>query len=206
MIGGFGPCGLPEKLIDAVLDYGVRDLTIIGADCGVPDYGSGKLISARRVRKLIAAYVGENASFAEQYLAGEIEVELNPMGTLAERVRAGGAGIPAFYVKTGYGTRVSEGKETRFFGESGHVLERSLRADLALVKGHRTDEWGNVQCRRTARNFNAVMPAAVDLCIAEVEEVGPIGADCIHVPGIYVDRVIVGSGYEKRIERRTVRT
>jgi 3-oxoacid CoA-transferase subunit A len=205
MFGGFGPCGLPENLIDVVLASGARDLTLISTDCGVPDYGIGKLITERRASKLIAAYVGENPILAQQYLAGEIELELNPMGTLVERIRCGGAGIPAFYVKTGVGTRVAEGKETRYFGEAAYLLERWLRADLGLIKAHRSDAHGNLRCRNTARNFNAVIPGACELCVAEVEELGEIDPNHVHIPGIYVDRVVVGEAYEKRIERRTVR-
>ena len=205
MCGGFGPCGIPEHLIEALLESGVGDLTIISTDCGVPDYGVGKLISAGRVRKLIAAYVGENSEFARQFLAGEIEVELNPMGTLAERIRCGGAGIPAFFTKTGYGTKVAEGKETRQFGDSFFVMERALRADMALIKGWMADSRGNLAFQKTARNFNAVMAPAADVTIAEVEVLRDLDADCIHTPGIYVDRVVVGEGYEKRIERRITR-
>ncbi len=208
MIGGFGPCGVPENLIHAVLDHGARDLTIISTDCGVPDYGIGKLITARRVRKLVAAYVGENPEFTRQLLAKEIEVELNPMGTLVERIRSGGAGIPAFFTKTGYGTKVAEGKESRHFGADGFLMERCLKADLCLIKGHRADPMGNVVFAKTARNFNAVMAPAAKLSIVEVEEVveaGELDPDCIHTPGIYIDRIIKGSRYEKRIERRMTR-
>ncbi len=198
-----------QKLIAAVLDSGVRNLTLISTDCGVPDYGVGRLISAKRVRKLVAAYVGENQEFARQLLAGEIEVELNPMGTLVERIRCGGAGIPAFFTKTGYGTKVAEGKETRHFGDEGTLMERWLRADLALIKGHCADTWGNVTFDKTARNFNAVMAPAATLAIAEVELIvnaGDIAPDAVHTPGIYIDRIVLGVDYEKRIERRTTRS
>jgi 3-oxoacid CoA-transferase subunit A len=208
MIGGFGPCGLPENLIHAVLESGATDLTVISTDCGVPDYGVGKLITARRVRKLVAAYVGENQEFTRQLLSGEIEVELNPMGTLVERIRSGGAGIPAFYTKTGYGTKVAENKESRFFGSDGCLMERWLKADLALVKAHHADTKGNLVFNKTARNFNAVMPPAADVCIAEVEAIvdpGELDPDCIHTPAIYIDRIVLGTAYEKRIERRMTR-
>lgn len=208
MTGGFGPCGLPENLIQGVLDSGVRDLTVISTDCAVPDNGVGQLITARRVRKLVAAYVGENPEFTRQLLGGEIEVELNPMGTLIERIRAGGAGIPAFYVKTGYGTKVAEGKETREIGGEFVVLERWLRADLALVKAWKGDEAGNLIFNKTARNFNPTVATAARVCVAEVEEIVPVGSldgDAIHLSGIYVDRLVRGETYRKRIERRMTR-
>ena len=208
MVGGFGRCGLPENLIDAVLANGAKNLTIISTDCGVPDYGIGKLITAKRVRKLIAAYVGENPEFTRQLLGGEIEVELNPMGTLVERIRSGGGGIPAFFTKTGYGTKVAEGKESRHFGEDGFLMERWLKADLALIKGHKADTTGNVLFDKTARNFNAVMAPAATTAIVEVEQIvepGSLDPDCIHTPGIYIDRIVQGTAYEKRIERRMTR-
>lgn len=208
MCGGFGPCGIPEDLIGGVLDSGIRDLTLIGTDCAGPAHGVGRLITARRVRKLVAAYVGENPEFTAQLLAGEIEVELNPMGTLIERIRSGGAGIPAFFTKTGYGTKVAEGKESREFNGEFYLMERWLRADLSLVKAWRTDAMANVVFNKTARNFNPSVATAGAVCVVETEELvetGGLDPECIHLPGIYVDRIVKGGEYEKRIERRTTR-
>lgn len=206
--GGFGIAGIPERLIDALLDSGVRDLTIVSNNCGIDGVGLGKLLTAGRIRKMVASYVGENREFERQYLAGELELEFNPQGTLAERCRAGGAGIPAFYTKTGVGTVVAEGKPHADFDGETYILERAIRADLAIIKGWKADEAGNLVFRKTARNFNPVMATAAPMCIAEVEEIVPAGSldpDAIHLPGIYVKRLIDGSPYEKRIEFRTVR-
>jgi 3-oxoacid CoA-transferase subunit A len=208
LVGGFGPCGRPENLLREVLASGVRELTVISADCGVPDYGAGILIAHRRVRRLVAAYVGENPEFTAQYHAGEIELELSPMGTLAERIRCGGAGIAAFYTKTGAGTLAAEGKPTRWFGEDCAVMELGLTADLALVKAHTADMAGNLVFTKTARNFNPVMATAGAVTVAEAERIvacGELDADAIHTPGIYVHRLAQGERYEGRIERRTVR-
>lgn len=209
MSGGFGLCGIPEHLILALRDSGVRDLTVISNNCGVDDFGMGLLLQTRQIRKMVSSYVGENAEFERQYLSGELELEFNPQGTLAERIRAGGAGIPAFYTKTGYGTLVAEGKETREFGSEHYVMETWLRADLAIVKAWKGDALGNLVYRRTARNFNPMMATAAEVCVAEVEElvgVGELDPDCVHTPGIYVSRMVEGHAYEKRIERRTIRT
>lgn len=208
MSGGFGLCGIPEHLIVAVRDSGVRDLTVISNNCGVDDFGMGLLLQTRQIRKMVSSYVGENAEFERQFLSGELELEFNPQGTLAERIRAGGAGIPAFFTKTGYGTMIAEGKETRQFDGEWYVMETALRADLSLVKAWRADESGNLQFRRTARNFNPMMATAGKVCVAEAEEIVPVGdldPDCIHVPSIYVKRLLKGARYEKRIERLTVR-
>lgn len=206
MSGGFGLCGIPEHLIAALRDTGVKDLTIVSNNCGVDDFGLGLLLQTKQIKKMVSSYVGENAEFERQYLSGELELEFNPQGTLAERIRAGGAGIPAFYTKTGYGTMVAEGKETREFGGEMYVMESWLRADLSMVKAWKGDKRGNLIFRMTARNFNPMMATAGSTCVAEVEdlvEVGELDMDCIHVPAIYVDRIIQGTGYEKRIERRT---
>lgn len=208
MAGGFGLCGIPEHLILALRDSGVKDITVISNNCGVDDFGLGILLQTRQIKKMVSSYVGENAEFERQYLAGELELEFNPQGTLAERIRAGGAGIPAFFTKTGYGTLVAEGKETREFGGEMYVMETGLTADLSIVKAWRGDESGNLVYRRTARNFNPMMATAGRVCVAEVEELVPVGsidADSVHTPGIYVNRILRGTTYEKRIERRTVR-
>ncbi|MBX3112082.1 MAG: CoA transferase subunit A [Fimbriimonadaceae bacterium] len=208
MSGGFGLCGIAENLILAIRDSGVKDLTVVSNNCGVDDFGLGLLLQTRQIRKMISSYVGENAEFERQFLSGELELEFNPQGTLAERCRAGGAGIPAFYVKTGYGTMVAEGKETRQFGGEWYVMETALRADLSIVKAWKGDRWGNLVFRKTARNFNPMMATAGKVCVAEVEnlvEVGELDADSIHTPGIAVDRILQGPKYEKRIERRTTR-
>ncbi|MDB5715463.1 MAG: 3-oxoacid CoA-transferase subunit [Sphingomonadales bacterium] len=208
-VGGFGLCGVPERLIDAVKESGVRNLTIVSNNAGIDGEGLGKLLRTGQVRKMISSYVGENKEFARQYLAGELEVEFCPQGTLAERCRAGGAGIPAFFTKTGVGTLVAEGKEIRTFDGHEYIMERGIRGDLALIKGWRADDAGNLVFRKTARNFNQVMATAAPLCVAEVEEivsVGTIDPDAVHLPGIYVKRLIDGSPYDKKIEFLTVRT
>jgi len=206
--GGFGLCGIPERLIDAIRDNGVKGLTIASNNAGIDGEGLGKLLRTRQVKKMISSYVGENKEFERQYLSGELEVEFCPQGTLAERCRAGGAGIPGFYTKTGVGTQVAEGKEVKVFDGQEYILERGIRADLAIIKGWKADEAGNLIFRKTARNFNQPMATAGNVCIAEVEEIVPVGAldpDGIHLPGIYVNRLILGAPYEKKIEFRTVR-
>lgn len=206
--GGFGLCGIPERLIDAVQASGVSKLTVVSNNAGIDNEGLGKLLRTRQIAKMISSYVGENKEFERQYLSGELEVEFCPQGTLAERCRAGGAGIPGFYTKTGVGTLVAEGKEHKEFDGETYILERGIRADLSIVKGWRADTAGNLQFRKTARNFNAPMATAGRICVAEVEEIVPVGTldpDAIHLPGIYVTRMIVGSPYEKKIEFRTVR-
>ena len=208
MSGGFGLCGIPEKLIAALKDTGVKNMTAISNNAGVDGFGLGILLHTRQITKMIASYVGENKEFERQYLAGELQLEFNPQGTLAERIRAGGAGIPGFYTKTGVGTLVAEGKEGKMFGDEEYILETGLVADVALVKAWKADPYGNLVFRKTARNFNPMMATAGKVTIAEVEElVGPgeLDPDHIHTPGIYVQRMIVGSDYEKRIEQRTVR-
>ena len=208
MIGGFGLCGLPENLINATRDKGVKNLTIISNNAGVDGRGVGLLLEARQIRKIIGTYVGENQLFEKLAISGELEVELVPQGTFSERMRAGGAGIAAFYTPTGYGTLVSEGKETREFNGRMYVLELGLTADFAFVKAWKGDRWGNLVYRKTARNFNPVMATAARTTIAEVEQLvnlGDLEPDCVHTPAIYVNRVIQGTNYEKRIERRTVR-
>ncbi len=208
MSGGFGLSGNAENLIDAIRDNGVKDLTVISNNCGADGFGLWTLLNNRQIRKMISSYVGENKLFEQLYLSGELELELNPQGTLAERIRAGGAGIPAFFTKTGVGTVVAEGKPTQDFDGETYVMERWLRADLAIVKGWKADAEGNVLYRKTARNFNPVMATAAKVTIVEVEEIVPVGSfdpDQIHTPGIYIDRVFQGTGYEKRIEFRTVR-
>ena len=208
LMGGFGLCGIPENLIAAVHRAGLKNLTVASNNPGSTDFGIGLLIESRQVRKMIASYVGENTLFAQQFLEGKIDVELNPQGTLAERIRAGGAGIPAFYTPTGYGTTIAEGKETREFGGRMYVLEKALRGDFAFIKAWKGDRWGNLVYRKTARNFNAVMATAADYVIAEVEqlvELGEIPPDQVHTPGIFVNAIFQGTGYEKRIEKRTVR-
>jgi 3-oxoacid CoA-transferase subunit A len=206
--GGFGLCGIPERLIDAIRDSGVKGLTIVSNNAGIDNEGLGKLLRTRQIAKMISSYVGENKEFERQYLAGELEVEFCPQGTLAERCRAGGAGIPGFYTKTGVGTIVAEGKEHKEFDGETYVLERGIRADLSVVKGWRADESGNLVFRKTARNFNQPMASAGKVCVAEVEEIVPVGSfdpDCIHLPSIYVKRMILGAPYDKRIEFRTTR-
>jgi len=206
--GGFGLCGIPERLIDAIQAAGVSGLTVVSNNAGIDNEGLGKLLRTRQIAKMVSSYVGENKEFERQYLAGELEVEFCPQGTLAERCRAGGAGIPGFYTKTGVGTLVAEGKEHKEFDGETYILERGIRADLSIIKGWRADESGNLQFRKTARNFNQPMATAGRICVAEVEEVVPVGTldpDCIHLPGIYVKRMIVGSPYDKKIEFRTVR-
>ncbi|MFN3353825.1 MAG: CoA transferase subunit A [Brevundimonas sp.] len=207
MSGGFGLCGIPENLIAALRDTGVKDLTVISNNAGVDGFGLGQLLETRQIKKMISSYVGENKEFERQYLAGELELEFNPQGTLAERIRAGGAGIPAFFTATGVGTLVAEGKEVRTFGEREYVMETGLVADLSIVKAWKADEAGNLIYRKTARNFNPMMATAGKVCVVEVEEIVPVGSldpDHIHTPGIYVDRLIQGT-FEKRIEQRTVR-
>ncbi|MBO9380672.1 3-oxoacid CoA-transferase subunit A [Sphingomonas histidinilytica] len=208
-VGGFGLCGIPERLIDAVLASGVTQLTCVSNNAGIDGVGLGKLLRSGQVRKMISSYVGENKEFARQYLDGSLEVEFCPQGTLAERCRAGGAGIPAFFTRTGVGTLVADGKEHREFDGDVFIMERGIRADLALIKGWKADEAGNLIFRKTARNFNQVMATAAPLCVAEVEEIVPVGTldpDAIHLPGIYVKRLICGAPYDKKIEFRTVRT
>ncbi len=208
MAGGFGLCGIPENLILALRDRGVKGLTVISNNCGVDDWGLGPLLQTRQIRKMISSYVGENKEFERQYLSGELEVELCPQGTLAERIRAGGAGIPAFFTATGVGTVVADGKETRIFDGRSYVMERSLFADYALVKAWRGDRQGNLIYSKTARNFNPMMASAARITIAEVEELvepGELDPDQVHTPGIFVQRIIQGPSYQKRIERRTVR-
>ncbi|HEX5183371.1 MAG TPA: CoA transferase subunit A [Allosphingosinicella sp.] len=206
--GGFGLCGIPERLIDAVRESGVKRLTVVSNNAGIDGEGLGKLLRSRQIGKMISSYVGENKEFERQFLAGELEVEFCPQGTLAERCRAGGAGIPGFYTKTGVGTIVAEGKELKEFDGETYVLERGIRADLAIVKGWKADEAGNLVFRKTARNFNQPMATAGKTCVAEVEEIVPVGSldpDCIHLPSIYVNRLICGAPYEKKIEFRTTR-
>ena len=208
MLGGFGLCGIPENAIQEILNRGVRGLTCISNNAGVDDFGIGRLLQTRQVRKMIASYVGENAEFERQLLSGELEVELIPQGTLAERIRAGGAGIPAFYTPAGYGTEVGQGKESRAFNGKMYLLETSLRADFAFVKAWRGDTAGNLIYQGTARNFNPMMATAGHITVAEVEELVPAGQldpNQIHTPGIFVQRIFQGRDYEKRIEQRTTR-
>jgi len=207
MAGGFGLCGIPENLIQAVKASGVKGLTVISNNAGVDGFGLGVLLNTRQVKKMISSYVGENKEFERQYLSGELELEFNPQGTLAERCRAGGAGIPAFYTKTGVGTIVADGKETREFNGQTYVMETALTSDVSIVKAWKGDAQGNLVFRKTARNFNPDMATAGKVCVAEVEEIVPVGSidpDHIHLPGIFVNRIIKGS-FEKRIEQRTVR-
>ena len=206
-VGGFGLCGIPEALIDALKDSGVKDLTCISNNAGVDGFGLGKLLETRQIKKMIASYVGENKEFERQYLAGELELEFTPQGTLAEKMRAGGAGIPAFFTKTGVGTQVAEGKELREFDGQTYVMERSIVADVSLVKAWRADTSGNLQFRLTARNFNPAAATCGKVCIVEVEEVVEVGQlkpDEIHLPGIYVHRIVLNANPEKRIEKRTI--
>jgi 3-oxoacid CoA-transferase subunit A len=208
LMGGFGVCGIPENLIAALKRAGTKNLIVISNNPGTADFGIGLLLASRQVRKVVASYVGENKLFEQLVLGGEVELELNPQGTLAERIRAGGAGIPAFYTPTGYGTMIAEGKESRDFGGRMYVLEKALRADFAFVKAWRGDRWGNLVYRKTARNYNPVMATAADHVIAEVEQLVDIGglqADQVQTPAIYVDAIFQGAHYEKRIEKRTVR-
>jgi 3-oxoacid CoA-transferase subunit A len=206
--GGFGLCGIPERLLDAVRDSGVKDLTFASNNAGIDNEGIGKLLRTRQVRKMISSYVGENKEFERQFLSGELEVEFCPQGTLAERMRAGGAGIPGFFTKTGVGTLVAEGKETKVFAGEEYVLERGIFADLSLVKAWKADETGNTVFRKTARNFNVPAATCGKVCVVEVEEIvapGSLDPDCIHLPGVFVQRMIVGAPYDKKIEFRTVR-
>ncbi|MEE2896317.1 MAG: CoA transferase subunit A [Planctomycetota bacterium] len=206
-VGGFGLCGIPEQLITALRDTGVRDLVAVSNNAGVDDWGLGLLLQTRQIRKMVSSYVGENAEFERQFMAGELEVEFNPQGTLAERMRAGGAGIPAFYTRTGVGTQVAEGKETREFDGETYVMERGIVADLSLVKAWKADRSGNLVFRRTARNFNPMVASCGRRTVVEVEElveIGDLDPDGIHTPGIFVDRIVVTTS-EKRIEQRTVR-
>ncbi len=208
MVGGFGLCGIPENLIRALVRKGVKNLTTISNNAGVDDFGIGLRLQNKQVKKHIGTYVGENKLFEQMVLSGELELELNPQGTLAERIRAGGAGIPAFFTPTGYGTVIAEGKETREFDGRPYIMERALKADFALVKAWKGDKWGNLVYRKTARNFNPMMATAARVTIAEVEQlvdVGQIDPDDVHTPSIYVKRIFQGTGYEKRIEKRTVR-
>lgn len=208
MAGGFGLCGIPENLILALCASGAKGLTVISNNAGVDDCGLGLLLQTRQIRKMISSYVGENKEFARQFLDGELELEFNPQGTLAERIRAGGAGIPGFYTKTGVGTLIAEGKEHKDFNGETYILETGLVADLSIVKAWKGDAEGNLIYRKTARNFNPMMATAGRVTVAEVEELVPVGSldpDQIHTPGIFVDRIIKGASYEKRIEQRTVR-
>ena len=211
--GGFGLCGIPERLIDAILAAGTKDLTIAGNNCGIDNVGLGKLLRARQIRKMIASYVGENKEFERQFLSGELEVEFCPQGTLAERMRSAGSGIPGFYTRTGVGTLVAEGKEVKVFegpdGPEEYILERGIFADLAIVKAWKADTTGNTVFRKTARNFNVPAATCGRVCVVEVEEIvepGQLDADAIHLPGVYVHRLICGAPYDKQIEFRTTRT
>jgi 3-oxoacid CoA-transferase subunit A len=205
--GGFGLCGIPELLITAIRDSGVKNLTVASNNAGVDDFGLGLLLQTRQVKKMISSYVGENDTFMQQYLSGELELEFNPQGTLAERMRAGGAGIPGFYTKTGVGTVIAEGKEHKDFDGQTYILERGIVADIAIVKAWKGDAQGNLVYRKTARNFNPNAATCGKICVAEVEEIVPVGSldpDTIHTPGIFVNRLIAGE-HEKRIEQKTVR-
>ena len=206
--GGFGLCGLPERLLEAIQASGVKDLTFASNNAGIDNEGIGKLLRTRQVAKMISSYVGENKEFERQYLAGELEVEFCPQGTLAERMRAGGAGIPGFYTRTGVGTQVAEGKEHKDFDGETYILERGIFADLSIVKAWKADETGNLVFRKTARNFNLPAATCGKVCVVEVEEIVPAGSlepDCIHLPGVYVQRMILGAPYDKKIEFTTVR-
>ncbi len=208
LMGGFGLCGIPENLIAAVRRKGTKNLTIVSNNAGVDDFGIGVLLQQRQVKKMISTYVGENKLFEQLVLSGELQVELNPQGTLSERLRAGGAGIPAFYTPTGYGTMVADGKETREFDGRMFVMERAIRGNFAFIRAWKGDRWGNLTYRKTARNFNPMMATAADRVIAEVEELvelGQLDPDQVHTPGIFIDAIFKGPKYEKRIERRTVR-
>jgi 3-oxoacid CoA-transferase subunit A len=206
--GGFGLCGIPERFIDAIVDSGITGITVASNNAGIDGEGLGKLLRTRQIKKMIASYVGENKEFERQYLAGELEVEFCPQGTLAERMRAGGAGIPGFYTKTGVGTLVAEGKEVKSFDGQDYILERGIVADLSIIKAWKADTSGNLVFRKTARNFNHPAATCGKICVAEVEEIVPVGsfeADAIHLPGVYVQRIIIGAPYDKKIEFRTVR-
>ena len=206
-VGGFGLCGIPEAFIDALKDSGVKDLTVISNNAGVDGFGLGKLLETRQIKKMISSYVGENKEFERQYIAGELQLEFTPQGTLAERLRAGGAGIPAFFTKTGVGTLVAEGKEVREFDGENYVMERALLPEVSLVKAHRADKSGNLQFRFTARNFNPAVAMAGKITVVEVEEIvetGDIPPDQVHLPGIYVHRLVLNAHPEKRIEKRTL--
>ncbi len=206
--GGFGLCGIPERLLDAIQASGVKDLTFASNNAGIDGEGIGKLLRTRQVKKMISSYVGENKEFERQYLAGELEVEFTPQGTLAERLRAGGAGIPGFYTKTGVGTLVAEGKETKVFNGEEYVLEQGIFADLSIVKAWKADTTGNLVFRKTARNFNQPAATAGKVCVVEVEEIveaGSLDPDSIHLPGVYVQRIVCGAPYDKKIEFRTTR-
>jgi 3-oxoacid CoA-transferase subunit A len=206
--GGFGLCGIPERFIDAIVDSSVTGLTVASNNAGIDGEGLGKLLRTRQIKKMISSYVGENKEFERQYLAGELEVEFCPQGTLAERMRAGGAGIPGFYTKTGVGTLVAEGKEVKTFDGQDYILERGIFADLAIVKAWKADESGNLIFRKTARNFNQPAATCGKICVVEVEEIVPVGSldpDSIHLPGVYVQRMVLGAPYDKKIEFRTVR-
>ncbi|MEH6386303.1 MAG: CoA transferase subunit A [Pseudomonas profundi] len=208
-VGGFGLCGIPEALIEALRDTQKKDLTVISNNAGVDGFGLGLLLESRQIRKMVSSYVGENKEFERQYLSGELELEFTPQGTLAEKLRAGGAGIPAFYTRTGYGTLIAEGKETRQFNGEWYVMETSLTADVALVKAWKADKSGNLVFNKTARNFNPLAATAGKICIVEVEEIVETGAldpDQIHLPGIYVQRIVLNANPEKRIEKRTTRS
>lgn len=208
MSGGFGVCGIPEHCIQAIGKSGIKDLTVISNNCGLDDFGLGILLKTRQIKKMLSSYVGENKTFEQQFLSGELELEFNPQGTLAERIRAGGAGIPAFFTKTGVGTVVAEGKETREFNGELYVMEKGLTADLSIVKAWKADKAGNLIYRKTARNFNPIMATAGRVTVVEVEELveeGQLDADNIHTPGVFVQRLFVGAHFEKRIENRTVR-
>jgi 3-oxoacid CoA-transferase subunit A len=205
--GGFGLCGIPELLIDALVESGVKDLTVASNNCGVDGFGLGKLLDTKQIKKMMSSYVGENAEFMRQYLSGELELEFNPQGTLAERMRAGGAGIPGFYTQTGVGTVIAEGKDVKSWNGKDYILEEGIFADLAIVKAWKADETGNAVFRKTARNFNAPAATCGKICVLEVEEIVPTGSldpDAVHLPGIYVHRIIQGD-HEKRIEQRTTR-
>ncbi len=205
--GGFGLCGIPELLIEAIKKAGTRDITVASNNCGVDDFGLGILLQTRQIKKMISSYVGENAEFMRQYLSGELELEFNPQGTLAERMRAGGAGIPGFYTKTGVGTVIADGKDVKNFDGQDYILERGIVADLSIVKAWKADDTGNLVFRKTARNFNPPAASCGKVCVVEVEEIVPRGSldpDMIHLPGIYVHRIIQGE-HEKRIEQRTTR-
>jgi len=206
--GGFGLCGIPERLLTAIRDSGVKGLTFASNNAGIDNEGIGMLLRTKQVKKMISSYVGENKEFERQFLSGELEVEFCPQGTLAERMRAGGAGIPGFYTKTGVGTQVAEGKEVKSFDGEDYILERGIFADLAIVKAWKADETGNLVFRKTARNFNLPAATCGKACVVEVEEVVPAGSldpDCIHLPGVYVQRMIIGAPYDKKIEFRTTR-
>ncbi|HKM25935.1 MAG TPA: CoA transferase subunit A [Thiopseudomonas sp.] len=208
-VGGFGLCGIPEALIDALRDTGKKELTVISNNAGVDGFGLGKLLETRQIKKMISSYVGENKEFERQYLAGELELEFTPQGTLAEKLRAGGAGIPAFFTKTGYGTLVAEGKESREFDGEQYIMERSLVADIGLVKAWKADKAGNLMFNKTARNFNPLAAMASKVCIVEVEEIVEVGTfdpDHVHLPGVYVQRIVINANPEKRIEQRTLRS